>query len=169
MPLIGPSESRLHHKHLGCKTLDMDSVEELRTLAIRQRLDGLVRADLLIDAAVRAVVQGVDSPSLSILAGLTRTEEGEAQELFRAAANELNIAPPEQDAGRWQLVRWLCRQIVEGRLPPAEGGQLIWREGLDRTRLPRPPATLGRLGERVAGLERRLGRRSRRVRTTDRL
>lgn len=98
-------------------------------LAIRQRLDGIVRADLLIEAAVRAVVQGVDSPALPILAGLTHQEEPEAQELFRAVVGELGIAPPESSKGRWELVRWWCREIVGGRLRPEVGGRLIWWEG----------------------------------------
>ncbi|MCW2765060.1 MAG: hypothetical protein JWO11_1019 [Nocardioides sp.] len=107
----------------------MDAVEELRMLAIRQRLDGIVRADLLIDAAVRAVVHGVDSPSLPNLAGLTRGEEPEAQGLFRAVASELDLTPTEAAEGRWQLVRWWCREIVQGHLRPEVGGRMIWMEG----------------------------------------
>ena len=108
---------------------DEDSLGELRMLAIRQRLDGVVRSDLLIGAAVRAVIQGVDSPSLPSLAGLTRREEPEAQELFGAVASELDIVPPDIAKGRWQLVRWWCREIVEGRLQPGVGGRMIWSEG----------------------------------------
>lgn len=109
--------------------METDPVEELRMLAIRQRLDGVVRADLLIEAAVRAVTRGVDSPSLPCLAGLTRQEEPEAQNLFRAVVGELGIAPPEPTEGRWELVRWWCREIVGGRLRPEVGGRLIWFEG----------------------------------------
>ena len=99
-------------------------------LAIRQRLDGIVRADLLIDAAVRALLYGAESPSLSLLAGLARREEPEAQDLFRGVASELDLAPPpETGDGRWQLVRWWCREIVRGHLRPEDGGRLIWMEG----------------------------------------
>ncbi len=107
----------------------MDRVEELKMLAVRQRLDGVVRADLLIEAALRALAHGVDSPSLSSLAGLNRVEEPEAQELFRAVVEELALAPPDAAEGRWQLVRWWCREIVEGRLRPEVGGRMIWSEG----------------------------------------
>ena len=105
-------------------------------LAIRQRLDGLVRADALIDAAVRALVNGVDSPSLRTLAGLSRKEEPEAQELFRSAASELEITPPDATEGRWQLVRWWCSEIVAGKLRPEVGGRLIWMEGWDELDYP---------------------------------
>jgi hypothetical protein len=107
----------------------MEAVEELRMLAIRQRLDGMVRADLLIEACVRALVAGVESSSLPTLAALTRGEESEAQELFRAVTDELGLAPPEAAEGRWELVRWWCRQIVEGKLRPEVGGRMIWMEG----------------------------------------
>lgn len=106
-----------------------DPLDELRMLAIRRRLDGLVRADLLIEAAVRALVQGADSPSLPNLAGLTGKEEPDAQELFRSVVDELGMAPPDPTEGRWQLVRWWCREIVGGRLRPEVGGRLIWFEG----------------------------------------
>jgi hypothetical protein len=113
-----------------------DTIEELRMLAIRQSLDGLVRADLLIDAALRAVIEGVDSPSLPILAGLTRKEEPEAQELFRKVVAELDLEPADAVEGRWQLVRWWCREIVEGRLQPEVGGRMIWWEGWDELGYP---------------------------------
>ncbi|WP_129337306.1 hypothetical protein [Cellulomonas endophytica] len=105
-------------------------------LAIRQHLDGLVRADLLIDAALRAVAEKVDAPSLLELAGLTRREEPEAQELFRAIVRELDLQVPGPAEGRWELVRWWCRSIVEGVLPPEVGGRLIWSEGWNELGFP---------------------------------
>jgi hypothetical protein len=105
-------------------------------LAIRQRLDGVVRADLLIEAALRAVLRDVESTSLVGLAGLSRREESQAQELFRAAAGELGLAPPGELEGRWALVRWWCQEIVQGRLRPEVGGRLIWHEGWDHLGYP---------------------------------
>lgn len=127
---LAPNIGR-HRLRGGGRLLDVDedTLDELRMLAIRQRLDGVVRADLLIEAAVRALVEDADSPSLSRLAGLSRREEPEAQELFKAVVNELDIAPPDPAEGRWQLVRWWCREIVGGRLRPEVGGRLIWFEG----------------------------------------
>jgi hypothetical protein len=108
----------------------VDALEELRMLAIRQRLDGLARADVLIGAAVRALVHGADSPSLRLLAGLTHREEPDAQDLFRAVVSELDLGPSQEtDGGRWELVRWWCREIVQGNLRPEVAGRLIWMEG----------------------------------------
>lgn len=67
--------------------------------AIRQQLDGFVRADLLIEAAVRAVALGVESPSLYELAGLARREEPEAQEVFRRVTDELQTASSDLAEG----------------------------------------------------------------------
>lgn len=73
----------------------MTHTNDLRVLAIREALyEEIVGADVLIATALSALLDGVDSPSLPLLAGLTRREEGEAHDLFNAVVNELNIAPP---------------------------------------------------------------------------
>ena len=72
----------------------MKALRELRDIAIREALDEIVGADVLIATALRALLEGVDSPSLPLLAGLSRREEGEAHDLFRAVTVELDIAPP---------------------------------------------------------------------------
>ncbi len=100
--------------------------------AIREALDEIVGADKLIDAALRALLEGVESPSLALLAGLSRREEGEAHDLFRAVISELGIAPPtplDTRAERWNLVRWLCETIADGSVEPEVGGRLIWYQG----------------------------------------
>ena len=100
--------------------------------AVREALDEIVGADVLIDAAVRALLEGVESPSLPLLAGLSRQEEGEAHDLFRAVVLELDIAPPtplDTKAARWSLVRWLCEAIADGSIEPEVAGQLIWYRG----------------------------------------
>jgi hypothetical protein len=47
----------------------------------------------------------------------------------RAVVSELDLSPPEPAEGRWELIRWWCREIVEGRLRPEVGGRMIWWEG----------------------------------------
>jgi len=117
----------------------VDRLEELWMLAIGQALGEIVGADLLIEAALRAVLDGVDSTSLVLLAGLGRREESEAQDLFRAAIGELDLAPTlpgDPRLARWALVRWWCRAIVAGRLRPEVGGRLIWIQGWDELDYP---------------------------------
>lgn len=64
-----------------------------------------------------------------MLAGLSRSEEGEAHDLFRAVVAELGIAPPtpiDTRTERWNLVRWLYEAIADGSVEPEVGGRLIW-------------------------------------------
>lgn len=111
----------------------MTPTNDLRVLAIREALyEEFVGADVLIATALNALLDGVDSPSLPLLAGLTRREEGEAHDLFNAVVNELNIAPPtpaKTTPERWNLVRWLCQALVDGDLKPEYAARIIWWEG----------------------------------------
>lgn len=115
-------------------------------LAIERSLDrfGVRRpggSDVLIQTGLDALLAGVDSPSLRLLAGLGRAEEPEAPELFDAAMSELSIAqalPPDATSRRWALVEWWAQLVVDGELAPHEGGHLIWHDGW--TELNNPPA-----------------------------
>lgn len=112
-----------------------EAVNHLRMLAIEQRLGRMVGSDQLIQAALVALVLDVDTPTLRVLAGLTRNEEPLANGLFVQVIDELGLAPaiPDtQPAARWTLVRWWLRLIANGSLNPVEGGDLIWYEGWDK-------------------------------------
>jgi hypothetical protein len=155
---------RRSHRKISCGSArtdgimtGVDPIQPLRILAIRQRLDGFVGSDQLIQAALDALLAGVDTPSLQLLAGL-RAEEPQANGLFTSVIDELEFAPilpTAPTATRWELVRWWCQLIVSGRLPPEVGGRLIWDE-LDRPELPRLAPTRHRVGRRMGGLGRRL-------------
>lgn len=109
-----------------------EAVEHLRMLAVEQHLRREVEADQLVQAALTAVVLGVDSPALSALADLTRCDRAQAFELFARAVAELGLVIPEQQlAARWALVCWWLRLIVGGSLNAYRGGLLIWHEGWD--------------------------------------
>lgn len=115
-----------------CETRPVDALRDLRMHAVREALGEIVGADQLINAALNALMHGVESPSLPLLAGLSRQEEGDAHELFRAVISELALAPPtpiNSDAERWRLVRWLCEAIAEERIEPEVAGRLIWFQG----------------------------------------
>jgi len=110
----------------------VSALRDLQEIAIRGELDEIVGADVLIATALRALLEGVNSPSLPLLAALSRREEGEAHDLFQAVIAELDIAPPspiDTPAGRWQLVRWLCQAITDGTADPEFAGRLIWYRG----------------------------------------
>lgn len=111
---------------------ETDPIQPLRMAAIRERLGQTVGSDQLINAALDALLAGIESPTLAHLAGLGRSEEPEAHDLFNRVIDELALAPTlpaDPVAARWELVRWWCQLIVDGKLPPEVGGRLIWVEG----------------------------------------
>lgn len=117
----------------------VDPIQQLRMAAISERLGDTVGSDQLIRAALDAVLAGVDSPALVELAGLGRSEEPEAHDLFARVIDQLEIAPTLPDdpaAARWELVRWWCQLIVDQKLAPEVGGQLIWFEGFNKLDYP---------------------------------
>ncbi|MGB3438466.1 MAG: hypothetical protein WBA97_06900 [Actinophytocola sp.] len=113
----------------------MDHLQRLTRAAIRERLGYTVGSDQLIQMALDALMADLDTPALRRLAGLNRNEEAEAHDLFDQVIHELELAPSLPDnptQARWELVRWWCRLIVDGSLPPEEGGRLIWIEGWEK-------------------------------------
>ncbi|MCZ9882965.1 hypothetical protein [Arthrobacter sp. B2a2-09] len=110
----------------------MDALKDLRVLAIREALGEFVGSDVLIETGLRALLDGVESPSLPLLASLSRREEGDAHDLFHAVAVELDLAPTaaiDTQSARWQLVRWQCEAIADGSAEPEAAGHLIWFQG----------------------------------------
>lgn len=110
----------------------MNHRQRLLTAAIHERLGYTVGSDRLIRMALDALMAGIDTPALRLLAGLSRSEEADAHDLFGQVVHELGLAPPLPDhpiEARWALVRWWCQLIVDGHLPPEEAGWLISVEG----------------------------------------
>ncbi|MGW4651466.1 hypothetical protein [Kitasatospora sp. NPDC004289] len=97
-----------------------------------ERAVGLhVGSDRLIRAGLDALLAGVESPSIPLLAGLGRTEEPEARELFDRVLDELGLSgslPADPTAARLALARLWAEQIVDGSLDPATGADKIWAE-----------------------------------------
>ncbi|MBB4687104.1 hypothetical protein [Amycolatopsis jiangsuensis] len=87
----------------------------------------------LVAAGMRAVVEGLDSPTLPELAG---SEDRDAAGLFTRVVDELGIElPVDADAARWQLLGECLGAMVRGDVPLAEAAALF--EELD-ARLGRP-------------------------------
>lgn len=72
--------------------------------------------------------KGVDSPSLRILAGLSRgANPFEAETHFRSALGELHIELPEMSRIRLAYLRCVAEAIAGGTISPDEGIALIHR------------------------------------------
>ncbi|MGI5262327.1 hypothetical protein [Streptomyces angustmyceticus] len=108
-----------------------DSLKQLSHLARERAFGRHVGSDRLIQAGLDALVAGVDSPSLAILAGLLRSEEPEAPELFDQVLDELGLffqPPADPRAAKWAAAYWIAGQIADGSLDPATGTHHIWSD-----------------------------------------
>ncbi|MFD7644637.1 hypothetical protein ACFV4P_28770 [Kitasatospora sp. NPDC059795] len=84
---------------------------------------GEVRAGAVVDAACEALVAGLDSPTLRVLAACTRAEaDYEVPEILPAVFEELGLTLPPADslAGREAAVRALAGRVEAGELAPWE-------------------------------------------------
>ncbi|CAM5674276.1 hypothetical protein SAVIM338S_07122 [Streptomyces avidinii] len=108
-----------------------DALEQLSHIARERAFCGHVGSDRLIQAGLDALTAGVESPSLAMLAGLLRTEEPEAPELFDRVLEELGVvfrAPADPRAAKWAMAHWVAGRIADGTLAPATGTHIIWAD-----------------------------------------
>ncbi len=89
--------------------------------------DGLARQELP-QVAVDALIAGLDSPSLRVLAGLTATRMNRAPDLLDRALQELGrrpvaLLPPAREAALW------AEAITAGAVPVRQGTQALWAMG----------------------------------------
>jgi hypothetical protein len=82
---------------------------------------GSLPSEDLPEIATDALVRGLDSPALRMLAGQPRGDVRESADLFRAALDELGIDLPDAGPAQWHLVLRTAREIVAGRMTPAGG------------------------------------------------
>ncbi|MFJ8865290.1 hypothetical protein ACIRD6_05935 [Streptomyces sp. NPDC102473] len=84
---------------------------------------GEISASEVVDAACGALVAGLDTPGLRILAACTRAEaDYDVHDLLRPALDELGLTfrPVACEAGREAAVRALARRMLAGGLKPWE-------------------------------------------------
>jgi hypothetical protein len=108
-----------------------DAFDQLRHIARERAFGRHVGADRLIQAGLNALTAGVESPSLAMLAGLLRSEEPEAPELFDQVLEELGLLfhpPANPRATKSAMAYWIAGQIADGSLDPAVGTHLIWAD-----------------------------------------
>ncbi|MFF5516978.1 hypothetical protein [Streptomyces coeruleorubidus] len=82
---------------------------------------GEIRACDVVHAACDALVAGLDTPGLRILAACTSAEaDYDVQELLPVALDELGLTfhPATSDAGREDAARALARRLLAGELTP---------------------------------------------------
>jgi hypothetical protein len=75
------------------------------------------------------LVQGYDTQSLRVLAGLTRAEEDRVVDLLPGLFRELGMARPTRVQATWCLVQNLARDIVSGKVTAADGAWAIGNFG----------------------------------------
>jgi len=102
-----------------------DRVDELRR-AVWRRAAGFAYPEDLPDIAASALAQGVDSPSLRVLAGLGRRDDtAEILTLYEAALAESGIeVPGSEQAARWWLGE-LAGALVVGRMTVGDAVEQI--------------------------------------------
>ncbi|MEU9125091.1 hypothetical protein AB0C96_35525 [Streptomyces sp. NPDC048506] len=108
-----------------------EALKELGRIAHERAFGGYFASDTLIRVGLDALLAGVESESLAMLAGLGRNEELEAPDLFEQVLYELGLdveVPADARAARWALAYWIAGQMVEGSLDPAVGAFRIWRD-----------------------------------------
>lgn len=84
---------------------------------------GEVRASDVVTAACDALVAGLDTPGLRVLAACTRAEaDYDVHELLPAALDELGLTfyPAAGEAGQEAAARALARRMLAGELTPWE-------------------------------------------------
>ncbi|MFG2873826.1 hypothetical protein ACGFYU_02210 [Streptomyces sp. NPDC048337] len=84
---------------------------------------GEVRASEVVDAACDALVAGLDTPGLRILAACTRAEaDYDVHDLLPSALDELGLTfhPIASRAGQEATARALARRMLAGELTPRE-------------------------------------------------
>ncbi|WP_406414170.1 hypothetical protein OG923_32505 [Streptomyces halstedii] len=105
------------------------ALHQISHIAFERAFGRHVGSDRLIQAGLDALMAGVESPSLALLAGLLRSEEPKAPDLFNQVLEELGLQPPAAPrAAKWAMAYWIARRIVNGSLDPAAGSHLIWAD-----------------------------------------
>src|ERR1051325_2253452 len=101
----------------------------LREALARQMLGKLQPLELPA-IATDALLQGIDSPSLRVLAGLDVGPAlgGEREECFKKVCTELGIAFKEKKEAVFYLLELWLAHICEGRTQPYEGCRKIVSE-----------------------------------------
>lgn len=95
-------------------------------------VNGELRSEDLPQLATDALVRGLDTPSLRVLAGQDPADVRDSADLFRRALDELGVSLPAHDEAAWSLARMTAQGIVDGVVSPAVGANEIWGSAYHR-------------------------------------
>ena len=87
---------------------------------------GRLASEDLPEIAIEALVRGLDSPALRVLAGQARWDVRDSSDLFRVALDELGIELLDADRAQWQLATRTAGHMVTGRIGAARGANELW-------------------------------------------
>ncbi|WP_446220111.1 hypothetical protein [Micromonospora sp. IBHARD004] len=89
-------------------------------------LAGDLASEELPMIAAQALAEGLDSPSLRELAGLSRGEYREARELLDQVVDELGLHQlPDEDQAVWEAASSCARRMVSGAISPVDGAHAL--------------------------------------------
>jgi hypothetical protein len=104
----------------------MTDVDPLALAGWRAQVGDLPSEDLP-RLATEALERGLDSPSLSELAGQNPRDVRDSRDLFIRALEELNLPAPDPTTAIRLLVRSTAAQIVAGDISPQNGARWLWQ------------------------------------------
>jgi hypothetical protein len=89
---------------------------------------GLRHIESIPELAASTLEEGLDSPSLRILAGITQNDAEEIRKYLLRTINELEIECPSKEQSAWLLIEHYIKQIIENKIDPHAGIHLIiWK------------------------------------------
>lgn len=95
-------------------------------LAASKLVLGMASSSDLPDAAVEALQDGCDSPSLRMLAGLDEADVADAPQLLDRSLAELELQRPGKRDAAMHLARAIAKDVVAGDTHPYQGAKGIW-------------------------------------------
>jgi hypothetical protein len=100
--------------------------ENLRLVAAKHMLD-IAGTDAIAAEATKALMEGIDSPSIRMLAGMTGADSEEVRAVFSAALRELGIENPTPREAAMLVATEIASRITTGAVSPYDGAKEIWR------------------------------------------
>jgi hypothetical protein len=97
----------------------------MRDVGVRVLAGDLASEELPMVAA-QALAEGLDSPSLRELAGLSRGEYREARALLDQVVDELGLSGlPDENQAVWEVMVSYARRLLSGVIAPVDGAHAI--------------------------------------------